>query len=213
MRPDKKKEKDCYAVFLSEMVLIQTAEGALQKLLSSCRSSALPNAPSCSVLLIKEGAALHQNLLQYALTSFVTPMERKDIVRLSNALFALLSALSDAACTLPRHTSKALTVKLPEYGVLLHDCCAQLFLLLQTLAEKKRPSFPLPKTVLSHTALLQQTAASGKSRSLDCLEALPREAVDFRQLSAYALWHRSFSAVFDRFTDCARILEEILCSG
>lgn len=206
MHLEKKKEIDCHSFFMEEMQLVKSASDHLNSILLQCRPASVPKTLPLLEQLENQGTTIKQELLQNTLTAFITPWERKDIVRFSNALLSILNSLSESARTLSALSPTRLRPETGGYRPLLEDCCQNLLLLLPKLQEKKKLPF-----LLSQTEGLHRYAKAGKRYCSSCLQRICQEAGDSGQLFVWYRLYMSFFSVFERYADSAKLLEEIFC--
>lgn len=206
MATKKNKGTDCYTSFQMEMQLIQTAGTHLKDCLSPNFSASYSQKLSALTQLEQEGFSLKQALFDTTLTAFVTPLGRADIIRLSNALFAILHAVTHTvqtlSCCLPLNVSS----ETEQYIHLQTECATLLSQILQALPEKKK----LPVLKPRITAL-QKYVQTAECHYHDCLKKLCRKTTDSRQLFLRYQMHHAFLSIFSAFASCAEILEEIIC--
>lgn len=202
----KQKDTDCYQMFEKEIQFIREECETLRTLLTTPRSCSYPHELFRMKAREKESLSYANELLQSTLTSFVTPLERKDIIRFMHALTTLLKALYHTSLGLSGCPDSKCFMEFQIYAAPLSQCCSQLEKLVQNLPDKKQ--LPL---FLSWNRSLRESACAARFSHIDCLQNLYRSAVDFRQFQNRYHIHRCFLHIFTCFEDCCEILEEIVC--
>lgn len=201
-----KKEENCYTIFEQQMQIISEETKYLQALL--LHSSSLPSPESFALCTQrqKEDHAQKKHLLQNTLSSFVTPLERKDMIRLTNALSSLCGSLCETIRILSVCSPAKWEADTPNYASLLSDCCGQLSQLLHRLPEKKQLSL-----LLSQNEALYQYVNTARQCYAVSFQKLYQETRDTRQLFTGYCLYRSLLTIFERYENCSEILEEIFC--
>ncbi len=203
---ERKKEEDCYTIFEHQMQIIHKETESLQTLLLSPSPFPSPDAFAMFTRLQKEDHAQKQKLLQNTLSSFVTPLERKDIIRLTNSLSSLCGSLCETIHILSVCSSAKWNANTSNYTSLLSSCCSQLSQILHRLPEKKQLSL-----LLSQNEALYQYVNTARQIYAANFQKLYQETKDARQLFAQYCIHHSLLTVFECYESCSEILEEIFC--
>lgn len=140
--------------------------------------------------------------------AFITPIDRDDIIRISQCVDNVTDAIEDIVLGLYTWNVTEIRPDAIEFADLLIRCCKTLEKLLEDFSDYKRS-----KTIMDSIVAINQLEEEGDRLYIRSLRRLCEEPSDFCTVMAWREIYRSFEKGYDCCEDVGDVIEAILVAN